>query len=180
LPLNLQKQDHAEINSYTTPLDVTGSQEEPMKRFLRTDFSNLGRGRLWLILAAVTTLFSIAAPSANATSAHLDSPSASMARPEAHWGAFSHRICFPHAYSIAQRALNNNGFQEYGRGNNSIVGGNSSTIIQVSYAPGSNYKNGFSDVPFQVLAVSNSSTDAEHARNNVRTDIMKVRYFDTC
>ncbi|MFI7058654.1 tyrosine-type recombinase/integrase, partial [Streptosporangium canum] len=28
LPLNLQKQDHAEINSYTTPLDVTDDTRE--------------------------------------------------------------------------------------------------------------------------------------------------------
>ncbi|MEV6865214.1 hypothetical protein AB0M44_29920 [Streptosporangium subroseum] len=151
-----------------------------MNQSPRTGVGNLRRGRLWLILAATATLFSIAAPSANATSVHLDSASASMARPAAHWGAFSHRICFQHAYRFAQSALRKYGFQEFGRGNNSIVGGNSSTVVQVSYAPGSNYRDGFSDVPFQVLAVSNSSIDAERARNNIRANIKSVRYFDTC
>jgi hypothetical protein len=147
----------------------------------------LRKSRLWLMLAAVAVVFSAIIPAtaatATATAATTTATTTTAAPLIWHSGSFVKRLCYNSARSFAQSALKRNGFRVEFNPPNAVVGSNGSTIVEVSYAPATNYNSSNQvDVQFVVTGVSNTSSLAENGRNSVRASIVnqKAIYFDTC
>ncbi|MEY2442683.1 MAG: hypothetical protein QOJ46_2109 [bacterium] len=90
-----------------------------------------------------------------------------------HWGNFTKQSSVNHALGFADGALRHFGFNEIDRSGHQVMGQDSkNTIVIVSWGPDPQ------GTAYTVTGVADVSTDAELARNNVRSDIVSVVLFD--
>jgi hypothetical protein len=90
-----------------------------------------------------------------------------------HWGNFTKQSSVGHSAGFARDALSNFRFKELDRSGHQVMGQDpAGTIVIVSWGP---HPQG---TEFTVTGVADVSTDAELARNNVRSRIVGLVLFD--
>jgi hypothetical protein len=90
-----------------------------------------------------------------------------------HWGNFTKESSVNQALGFADDGLRHFGFKEIDRSGHQVMGQDpKGTIVIVSWGPDPR------GTAFTVTGVADVSTDAELARNNVRSEIVSVVLFD--
>jgi hypothetical protein len=95
----------------------------------------------------------------------------------AHWGTFTKPMDFREILSIGENAMKSRGMQIWDTssdGDYVVIGGRGDLIVQVTTVP-----QGGNPTWVIVTAFSTDSSEAEQARNDIRTTIVNTVNFDS-